>query len=295
MMIGRLCTAIAVCSATFLGAAASGADVAKAEPAMWVIRDQDSTIYLLGTVHVLRPEMVWNAEKVTKAVGESTELWLELVDADDQAAGAALIQKYGVDPTKPLSKKLKPKQYAKLIQIAKQYGLPVASFEPMKPWVAAVMLTVLQVQKAGYDPKSGVEQILKAQAQKEGDKILGLETLEQQVKFFADLPEAEQVAFLEQTLDYAAEGVELLNRLAKAWSEGDVDTISDVFIDEMKEKAPNLYDKLLVQRNIRWAEKVEEMLKGSGVQQIAVGAGHLAGPDSVQVQLAKRGIKAERF
>ena len=281
------------CSALCAAVLVSGS--AKAEPAMWVIRDADSTIYLIGTVHVLRPEMVWNAEKVTKAVGESTELWLELVDADDQAAAMALMQKYGFDAKKPLSKKLSPKQHAKLVEVAKQYGLPPASLEPMKPWVAAVMLTVLQVQKAGYDPKSGVEQILKAQAQKEGDKIRGLETLEQQMKFFADLPEPEQVAFLEQTLEYAAEGVEILDRLANAWSEGDVDAIGDVFIDEMKAEAPQLYEKLLVQRNIRWAEQVEEMLSGSGVQQIAVGAGHLAGPDSLQVQLEKRGIKVERF
>lgn len=108
----------------------------------------------------------------------------------------------------------------------------------MKPWVAAVMLTLLQAQKAGYDPKSGVEQVLQAQAKKEGDKVLGLETMERQMRFFAELPEAEQVAFLEQTLDQASEGVAFRDRLAKAWSEGDVETIGIVVTDEMKTKAP---------------------------------------------------------
>ena len=262
---------------------------------MWVIRDADSTIYLVGTVHALRPEMLWNSEKIMKALGESTELWLELVDGDDMAAAAPLIQKYGMDAAKPLSQKLTPEQNAKLARVAEAYAVPAAMLEPMKPWMAAVMLTVLQVQKAGYDPKAGVDKLLQAQAEKEGDRVLGLETLDQQLSFFAGIPDREQALFLEQTLEDAAEGVALLDRMAKAWSEGDNETIAEVFNGEMKKEAPGLYHKLIVERNIRWSEQVEKMLRGSGVHQIAVGAGHLAGPDSLQAQLAKRGIKAEPF
>jgi uncharacterized protein len=269
--------------------------LARAEPAMWVIRDNDSTIYLVGTVHALRPEMFWNSEKIMKAVGESTELWLELVDGDNQELAAPLIQKYGIDAAKPLSKKLTFDQRAKLAKFAEQYGIAAAALEPLKPWAVALMLTVLQIQKAGYDPKAGVDQLLRAQAEKEGDKVVGLESMEEQIRLFADLPDREQAAFLDQTLDQAAEGIELLDRIAKAWSEGDMDLIAEVFSGEMKKEAPNIYQKLIVDRNVRWAGQVEEILRGSGIHQIAVGAGHLAGPDSLQAQLEKRGIKVERF
>ena len=262
---------------------------------MWVIRDADSTIYLVGTVHALRPEMLWSSEKIMKAVGESTELWLELIDGDDAAAAAPLMQKYGVDTKTPLSKKLNFQQKAKLAKVAEQYGIRPATLEPLKPWVVAVMLTVLQVQKAGYDPKAGVDHLLKAQAEKEGDKVVGLETLEEQMSFFADISDRDQAAFLDQTLEDAAEGVALLDKMAEAWSEGDNQTLADIFADEMKKEAPDLYKKLLVDRNVRWSEQVEKILRGSGVHQIAVGAGHLVGPDSLQAQLAKRGIKAEPF
>ena len=278
-----------------VGASLLIARAAHAEPAMWVIRDSDSTIYLVGTVHALRPEMLWNSEKITKTVGESTELWLELADPDNAAAAAPLMQKYGIDPEKPLSKKLNFAQREKLAKVTEQYGIPAATLEPLRPWVVAVMLTVMQVQKAGYDPKAGVDQLLKAQAEKEGDKIVGLETMEDQLSLFADLSEPEQAAFLEETLEDAAEGVALLDRIAKAWSEGDMDTLAAVFSDDLKKRAPQLYRKLIVDRNVRWGEQIEKMLRGSGVHQIAVGAGHLAGPDSLQAQLAKRGIKAERF
>lgn len=268
---------------------------AKAEPAMWVIRDKDSTIYLIGTLHLLRHDTEWNSAKVKKAVTESTELWLEIADVDDQATLLPLVAKYGMDREKPLSSKLNPAQKEKLAKLTETYGIPVVSLETMKPWMAALMLAVLPLQKSGYDPNAGIDRFLKAQAEKEGDKIFGFETMEQQVRIFADMPESEQVAFLDETLDEVEKGLDLLDKLAKAWIDGDTETIGRILVDDFKKEAPAVYQKLLVQRNVAWSEKIVEMLKGSGVQQIAVGAAHLAGPDSLQVQLAKRGIKVERY
>jgi uncharacterized protein YbaP (TraB family) len=165
----------------------------------------------------------------------------------------------------------------------------------MRPWLAGIILTTMPLLKAGYDPKAGVERVLTAQATAEGDQIRGFETAEEQFGIFASMSEEEQLTFLAETMDELEKGIEELDRLAKAWVEGDTDAIARFFVDEMKTKAPSVYDKLIVRRNVAWAEKIEQMLKGSGVQQIAVGAGHLAGPDSLQAQLAKRGIKVERY
>jgi uncharacterized protein len=268
---------------------------AKAEPAMWVIRDKDSTIYLIGTLHLLRHETEWNTTKVTKTIAESSELWLEVANIDDQAGIASLVLQYGMDPEKTLSSKLNATQKEKLARLAATYSIPLASLEPMKPWMAAMMFAVLPLQKAGYDPNAGVDRLLKAQAEKKGDKIYGFETAEEQIRFFADLPESEQITFFEETLGDAEKGMAQLEKLAKAWIDGDNETIGDILVNSVKNEAPAVYQKLLVQRNIAWSEKIVEILKGAGVQQVAVGAAHLAGPDSLQVQLAKRGIKVERY
>ena len=107
---------------------------------------------------------------------------------------------------KTLSSKLNAAQKEKLAKLAATYGVPLASLEPMRPWMAALMFAVLPLQKAGYDPNAGVDRLLKAQAEKEGDKIHGFETAEEQVRFFADLPESEQIAFLEEMLERRREG-----------------------------------------------------------------------------------------
>jgi uncharacterized protein YbaP (TraB family) len=268
---------------------------ARAEPAMWVIKDKNSTIYLIGTIHLLRHDMEWDAAKVKKTVGESTELWLEIADADNQANLIPVMQKYGFDRENPLSGKLNAAQKEKLTKVAAAYNLPLAVLEPMRPWTAGLIFAVLPLQKAGYDPNAGVDRILKTQAEKEGDKIFGFETAEEQVRFLADLPETDQIAFLEESLDDAEKGLALLDKLATAWLAGDTETIGHILVDELKTKSPALYDKLVVQRNVRWAGKIAEILKRPGVRQIAVGTAHLAGPDSLQVQLAKRGIKVEPY
>jgi uncharacterized protein len=268
---------------------------AKAEPAMWVIRDADSTIYLIGTMHLMKHDAEWNAEKVKKTVHESTQLWLEVADFDNQAAVAPIIATLGVDREHPLSTKLNESQRTKLEKVTATYKIPAATLEPLRPWLAALVLAEIPILKAGYDPKAGVERMLAAQATSEGHKILGFETAEEQMHLLADLSEEEQIAFLDGTLEDLGKGMELLDQLAKAWIDGDTATIARISNDEIKEKAPAVYEKILVRRNKAWAEKIEQMLKGSGVQQIAVGAAHLAGPDSVQAQLAKRGIKVERY
>jgi uncharacterized protein YbaP (TraB family) len=262
---------------------------------MWVIRDKDSTVYLIGTVHLLRHNTDWNSSKVMKTIAESTELWLEVANINDQASTLPLITQYGMDPERTLSSKLNTGQKEKLTRVAARYGIPRESLELMNPWMAALTFSVLPLLNAGYDPNVGVDFVLKTQAEKEGDKVYGFETAERQVRFLADLSEAEQVAFLDETLTDADKGMAQLEELAKAWMDGDTETIGNLLVTSLKKEAPAVYDKLVVQRNIAWAGKIAKILEGSGVQQIAVGAAHLAGPDSLQVQLAKRGIKVEKY
>ena len=267
----------------------------QAEPAMWVIRDSDSTIYLIGTLHLLKHDSEWNSEKVRKTVSESTELWLEVAELDNQEALKPLIAKHGLDLEKPLSKKLTAAQKKKLSKIAKRYDFQVANLEPMQPWLAAVLLGTMPLVKAGYDPKAGVDRMLRAQAVAEGDKVRGFEDAESQIRMMAEFPQAVQIAFLAETLDDLEEGIGLLDKIAKAWMEGDTEAIARLGVEEMKREAPAAYKKLLVDRNVAWSEQIVEILKGSGVVQIAVGAAHLAGADSVQVLLEQKGIKVERY
>ena len=268
--------------------------VAQAEPALWAIKDKDSTIYLFGTIHVLRPETQWRSAKIDKALADSGDLTLEIIGADDPAVMQPLVMTYGLDREHPLSGKITPDQFKHASELAQLGGVPPQVLNMMRPWMAAVSLSLAPVIKAGYDPKSGVEQVLVKDAVAAGKAENALETPEQQIRFFADLPPKTEADFLAQSLKDADEGVGKIAQMVAAWAAGDTKTLESIFVSEMKGDYPALYDLLIVQRNRNWAQQLKTKLAGKGVSFVAVGSGHLVGPDSVQAQLAKLGVTAER-
>jgi uncharacterized protein YbaP (TraB family) len=270
---------------------------ALAEPALWAIRDADSTIYLFGTVHYLRPATPWHSAKVDAALAASRELILE-VPLDDPAATASMagaVQSLGMDPRGPLSTKISAKDRARLTAAARSLGLDAQLMEPMQPWFAALTLSVVPAIRAGYDPQAGVELALSKIARSHGESVSGLETVLQQLHFMADLPRPVQVEFLSSTLDEVDDSVRQIDALVDAWAAGDLKTLEKEFVGETRDKYPDLYQVLLVRRNQAWADTLKAKLAGSGVSFVAVGAGHLVGPDSVQAQLKKRGVTVERL
>jgi uncharacterized protein YbaP (TraB family) len=270
------------------------AGTALAEPALWAIKDKDSTIYLFGTIHVLKPDTKWLSPKIDKAIADSGDLTLEIVGADDPNVMQPLVLKYGLDPAHPLSGKIPADQYKHAIEVAQLGGVPPQVLDMMRPWMAAVSLSLVPVVKAGYDPKSGVEQVLIRDTKAAGKPENAFETPEQQIRFFADLPAKTEADFLASTLDDVDDGVGKIDKMVAAWAAGDTAELEQEFVSEMKGEYPELYDLLIVKRNQDWAGQLKTKLAGSGVSFVAVGSGHLVGPDSVQAQLAKLGIKAER-
>jgi hypothetical protein len=266
---------------------------ASAEPALWKVQGPHATVYLFGTVHVLKSTTQWRSPKIQAAFDAAGTLWEEVPDADNAAGAQALIMQYGVDPAHPLSSQLDAAGKAKLTAFETTYGLPDDGIEMLRPWLAAVTFSTLPVMKAGYDPKSGVDLTLKSMADAAHKPVLGFETLDQQMHFFADLPQQQQIDFLLATLDDADGATAQLSRMVDAWSAGDVAALGTLVNGDLN-RYPALYNVLVVQRNRAFAKRIEQLLRGNGVTFVAIGGGHLSGPDSVQVDLAKDGIQAVR-
>ncbi|HET6907217.1 MAG TPA: TraB/GumN family protein [Rhodanobacteraceae bacterium] len=264
-----------------------------ADPALWEIQRDGSTVYLFGTVHVLPKDAQWHYPQLDRALAASEVLYVELVD-DDQATMQPLVMQYGIDFAHPLSGELDAADEQRLQAAAQTAGIPVQALDAMKPWMAAVSLTVAPIVRAGFDPESGADKKLRQQFASEGKPVKGLETAEQQVRYFADLSQAVQISMLRNSLDDYAKTDTIINALVKDWLQGDVDAIAALENSDMRDKYPVLYKTLLAERNRRWARQIAQMLVDHQTIFIAVGAAHLAGPDDVQAQLQKLGINVER-
>jgi uncharacterized protein len=267
----------------------------KVKPALWAVKDADTTVYLFGTVHVLKPGLSWFDGAVQKAFDKSDELVLELVLPDDQAEVAKATLPMAMDQSgKPLPHKLDPETLAAYQATLTGLGLPANAFDAFEPWFAGVTLSVLPLTKHGYDPNQGVEKQLTAKAKAGAKPISGFETLTEQLGFFDTLPEVEQVSFLKSVVKDIDKLGPQLDKMVLLWGKGDPDGLA-VTMNESMEATPELAKTLLFDRNARWADQIKTRMDKPGTVFVAVGAGHLAGEKSVQDYLAERGLKAQRI
>ncbi|MCK0531678.1 TraB/GumN family protein [Sphingobium agri] len=263
-------------------------------PALWQVCDEDTTIYLFGTVHVLKPGTDWFNGGVKRAFDGSDELILEIIEPDDPQAMAASMAQQGLarDGVK-LSDRLTPDMREKYQAAMTANGLPWQMFEPFNPWMAGMALAVKPLEKLGYEADLGAEKTLTAAAKAAGKKIGALETVEQQLGYFAGLPVDSQIKFLNATVDGLPEMDAEFSRLIAHWQAGDPAKLA-AEMNESLEATPELAKVLLIQRNGNWAKWIKERLARPGTVFIAVGAGHLAGKGSVQDQLKGLGIASAR-
>ncbi len=277
-----------------IGGAAEARAPAAATPALWEVKDADTTIYLFGTVHVMKPGIEWFGGPVKRAFDASDELVLEIIEPDDpQAIGATMAGMAMAKDGMKLSDRLAPNARAKYQAAMQANGLPWQTFDLFNPWMAGMALSVAPLERMGFQNDLGAEKILRTAAQGAGKKVGALETVEQQVGFFAGLPMNQQVEFLNATVDGLPDMEKEFGELLRYWQAGQPDKLAKS-MNESLEATPELAKVLLTGRNANWAKWIKARLDKPGTVFVAVGAGHLAGTGSVQEQLKALGIETRR-
>ncbi|MEM1051383.1 MAG: TraB/GumN family protein [Pseudomonadota bacterium] len=262
-------------------------------PALWKVSDEDTTIYMFGTVHVLPRELEWYDAEIDAALSASDTVVTEiLMDPASEAAMGQLAQSRGVFTNgTTLRSLLDEEQTASYEAALAGLGAPPQAFDPLKPWLAGLTLSVLPLMQQGYDPNAGVDKVIISKA---GDRAQeALETAEFQIGIFDGLPQEAQVAFMMEAVEGMPKVKETIDSMVAEWVAGDPDGLADIMNAELSD--PALADALLYDRNANWAEWIEQRLASTpGTVFIAVGAGHLAGEKSVQDYLAEREIESMR-
>ncbi|RYY25721.1 MAG: TraB/GumN family protein [Sphingomonadales bacterium] len=264
-----------------------------ADPALWVVRDDDTTIYLFGTVHMLKPGISWFDESVKAAFDKSDTVMLEVVLPGDAEMGA-LVAELGTSASGPsLPEQLSAEDAQKLRKALEGLGMAPTALDRSEPWLAATLLASMPLQKLGYTSKDGAEAVLTAAAKKAGKPVAGFETAREQLGYFDGLSMAAQRALLAETIRGLPDAGKTLEQAVSAWSAGDADRLAALINDDVA-ASPEVADALLFKRNQRWADWIAKRMAQPGTVFVAVGAGHLAGNAGVQAELAKRGMTVER-
>jgi uncharacterized protein len=283
-----------IVAALFALAAPAAEPTVDADPALWVLRDTDTTLYLFGTVHLLRPGLGWFDEGVAKAFAESGELLLEVVPPGDPAALVPLMMQKAVDPNgRMLTSKLSASQREIYATGMSKMGLPAEKLEQFEAWFVSLQLSQVVAAGAGLDPLKGAEAELMAAARAAGKPITGFETVAEQLAFLDGTPESEQIAGLIEIVANPEEVASTIEQLIASWMAGDPEKTAELMNKEIA-GAPETARILLTDRNRRWAKILAERMGKPGTVFVAVGAGHLVGADSVQERLTRAGFTVQR-
>lgn len=276
-------------------AAAAAATTQKATPAMWVVKDSDTTIYLFGTFHLMAPGIDWNHGKVKTAFESADTLRLEIANMEAEAPIIAnlMASKGQLPPGKTIYDGLTEAQKSALGTIIAQSGFPPQAIQQMQPWMGSLILAMGLYQKLGLDPNQGVDKTLDGLARAANKPVEGFETGAEQIGFFANLADQQQKAMLVSTIEDWDQATTMLNDMIDAWKTGNADKLGELMTTSLRTQ-PELAKLILTDRNERWAEWISSRMAKPGTVFVAVGAGHLSGPDSVQAFLKQKGIASSR-
>ena len=264
------------------------------DPALWVVADQDTTIYLFGTVHALDGRAQWFNDEIKRAFDASNELVLEVVIPDDPAPLLSILTRIAIEPSGPsLTEKLSPLGRRRLAAVLKKHQMSANALDRYKPFYAEMILSSLEMGGMGLKRDSGVEMTLSRAAASAKKPISGVETMEYQLGLFANISEKEQLRTLEESLGDLGKLPGTVATLTSAWGRGDADKVAGL-LGETDKDSPELFRTLVIDRNRHWATWIAERMKRPGTVFMAVGAGHLAGKQSVQRALKRLGLRATR-
>lgn len=248
-------------------------------------------MWIFGTIHLLPANYSWRTAQVDAALARTDVIVLEApVGGEHSQRTVAAIQKHArVHPNQSIRALIPDFHQPRAEEISSQFGLPWGRIQNLPPWLGGVMLAQSLYASLGFNPESGVEHSLRtdpALTRKGWDYF---ETPEEQLGFFAKQPADVQVDMFLSTLTQMEEGRDLVDEMFGAWASGDIEAMDRLFNKNMKEQSPELFETLVVERNIRWIPKIEAMLRDSRSFFVAVGAGHLGGRQGVLALLEMRG------
>ncbi|MDH5824263.1 TraB/GumN family protein [Luteimonas sp. RD2P54] len=274
-------------------------------PLLWKVSDEDSTVYLLGSFHLLKPGDYPLSADVDAAFDDAERLVFEI--PPEEMNSPTLGMKMGqaamrTDGTQ-LDSELPPGTAAELqgwlaanASNLQKMQLTPQVLQMFEPWFVGLMVTITEMTKYGLDPALGLDAHLAKRAADAGKPTSGLETGEQQIAFLDGMDRKEQLQFLQESLKATGDkGREEIEKLHKAWRDGDAQGMWEGMAAQMREQFPELYRRINVERNDAWVPKLEAILAEEGDALVVVGALHLLGEDGVVAKLEVKGLEVERI
>ena len=259
---------------------------------LWKAQGDSNTVYLLGSIHLLRREDHPLPAAIEAAYDESDAIYMEIdMDDIDPAAVQASSNRLGLIPGDgTLEDIIGADNYAESARLAAEMDIPFEMLSKTEPWLAAITVEQMALLRIGFNPLYGIEMHMAMKASQDGKPVDGFETIDEQLEFLDGLSLDAQIELLMQSLREGAAIESSMDDLIRAWKHGDVDYLEDVMLESMSTTS-ELYKTIVADRNHRWADTIETLLSHDDDYLIIVGALHLVGDDGLPALLSARGVQ----
>ena len=253
---------------------------------LWETENEQSKVYLLGSIHMAKPDFYPLPEPIQDAFAESDSLVVEIdLSPEAEAEIGVMALAAGIyGDGRRLSEELSPETLDLFQSYLEERGLPVVMFDSMRPWMAAQAVTIAEMTRLGFDPALGVDRHFMDRARNAGKSIIPLETPEFQINLLSGFNDELQEMFLLYTLKDMSRTSEMIDSLIKAWNSGDTAAMEEIMLpaEAMEDEfAAPVYEKLFFDRNRNMAEKIRGMMAAGGTYFVVVGAGHMVGEEGL--------------
>jgi uncharacterized protein len=294
----RLALALAALLVATLPVLAQGqqpASTSSGRGLIWSVERNGRTGWLVGSLHLLTPD-AYPLPSALEAAFARANVLVEEANPEELKAPAAAMQllakaMYPAGTT--LQSQVSKETFEKIRQRAEKAGLPVERLQPFKPWMVALTLVALELQRGGFDPALGLDQHFLGRAPAAGKTVRTLETALEQIDFLESLSPQLQEGLVAATLDGAETELSQVQKIAAAWKAGDTAPIERLLLSDMKGLDAKVYDTLLVGRNRRWLPAIEQCFATERCF-VVVGAAHLVGPDGLVAMLRAKGYAVKQ-
>jgi uncharacterized protein len=273
---------------------------AQSTPLVWEVRSATNVAYVLGTIHLGRPDLYPLGDTVEKAYKASSVVALEL-DPQDQAGALAAMKMLMYAPPEDLRRHVSPATIERLERVLGRMGLPLDVVLRLRPFMASALLVLAEASRMGFNASQGVDDYIAQRARQDGKRVVQLESFESQASLMANLSPALQERYMDETLKLMEneQSGPLLNRMVAAWRRGDAKG-AEAMLETVRDSLPGplhaeFHARFLRDRNVDMARKIDAILKGREPHFIAVGTLHMIGADNILDYLARAGHRVRRL
>lgn len=256
----------------------------------WKVSDENSSVYLLGSIHAATADFYPLESYIENAYNEADVIGFEidLLNVNQMEIGQYIMKNAMYSDGTTLADHISPENYIKIENYFEKQGMPFDQFKMMKPGMIFLTLSQLKMAQANLAGEYGIDNHFLEKAHKDGKEIMEFEKVLDQMRLLLERPNDSAEKMLISFIDDEEDYVEKFKTLAKWWKKGDAINMGKEMSKGETPEDKAFIKSLLGDRDVEMTKKIEKLLKDDKKAFIILGCAHYVNETGIINKLAEK-------